>query len=73
MTRVRFDDLPARVQAQIRAGSAAVAPSPSRKRRTVASGPATWRCHTCGHTTDVWAHAERHAHDHGHVRIELVV
>jgi hypothetical protein len=37
--------------------------------------PTAWayRCHTCGATFTAWAPAQRHADEHHHARLELVL
>lgn len=71
---VRLDRLPpgARVSAD--------QPAPAARRRASrtqakVTGRERWRCGTsgCGYETSVWTHAERHADEERHARIECVL
>lgn len=71
---MRLHDLPADVQAKVRAQ---MGESPKKRRRdTTGTGdgqPQDYRCHTCREVFPSYTAFERHAHAAGHVRGEMVL
>jgi hypothetical protein len=79
MTRLRYDQLPAKVRAQVDsalAGRRAAVRPPAVARAGPARLPARgrWRCHICSEILTAWAAAERHADtEHGGARLECLL
>ncbi len=69
--RVRLDQLPPKVRAQV------LAQLDTRPRRSRGSAGTVrggkWRCHTCGTVSTTWTGAQRHADTEGHRRIDCVL
>lgn len=72
---MKWEDLPADIQRQIRAGNLPklerkLPPGPPQPRQ-----PRTtrWQCHDCGLKFTAWLTAQNHANEAGHVRIELIL
>lgn len=79
MTRLNIDQLPPELRDKVRAQLAQPAqPAATGRRRgpEVSETPqrdGRWRCHGCGAEFKAWAAAERHGHQAGHVRIDVVL
>lgn len=71
MTRVRIEDLPPAMRAQV---EDQLARRPARGRGSRgARGSFAGRCATCDAPFSAWAEAQRHADEEGHHRIDLVL
>jgi hypothetical protein len=74
VTRLRLDQLPAAMRAQVEAAIGAPTKVPRTTAHVAAGrGHLPYQCHACGRVAASWADAERHARAADHHRIELVV